>query len=76
MQEFGDLTSYTLMPEEIEALLVASFGEKLQPVDKVMLAKHRAQQQHQQATMEAYKARFQKHQNPAAAAPSIVDQLQ
>ncbi|MDR3591097.1 MAG: hypothetical protein P4N41_15695 [Negativicutes bacterium] len=59
MQEFGDIKSYTLMPEEIEALLFADFGEKLQPVDKVMLAKHRQQQHQQQVTLEAYKARFQ-----------------
>jgi hypothetical protein len=74
MQEYGDLKSYTLMPEEIEALLMADFGEKIQPVDKVLLAKHRQQQHQQQATMEAYKARFAKHQNQNASAQSIVDQ--
>jgi hypothetical protein len=63
MQEFGDLKSYTLMPEEIEALLLADYGEKIQPVDKVLLAKHRQQQHQQQATLEAYKARVQNAKN-------------
>lgn len=63
MQEQGNLKSYTLMPEEIEALLQTDFGDKLQPVDKVMLAKLRHQQHQHQVTMEAYKARFMKQQN-------------
>lgn len=56
MKVLTDLKSYTLAPEEIEALLAKDFGDKLLPVDSVMLAKHRQQQ----ASLELYKKRFQR----------------
>lgn len=51
-----ELKSYTLLPEEIEAMLLADFGDKLQPVDSNKLAKHRQQQ----ANLAASKLRFHK----------------
>jgi hypothetical protein len=51
-----ELKSYTLLPEQIEALLLADFGDKLQPVDSGKLAKHRQQQ----ANLAASKLRFHK----------------
>ena len=51
-----ELKSYTLLPEEIEAMLLADFGDKLQPVDSGKLAKHRQQQ----ANLAASKLRFHK----------------
>jgi len=56
MKVLTDLKTYTLAPEEIEAMLAKNFGNKLQPVDSAMLAKHRQQQ----ASLELYKKRFQK----------------
>ncbi|HEY3424910.1 MAG TPA: hypothetical protein VGL27_08960 [Negativicutes bacterium] len=54
MEEWNELKTYTLIPEELEALLLNDFGNKLQPVDSVKLAKQRQQQ----AATEAYKNRF------------------
>lgn len=45
MKETSSVTSYTLPPEEVEALLAKNFGDKLQPVDTVLLGKLRRQQQ-------------------------------
>ncbi len=49
----------TLKPEEIEAMLVNDFGDKLQPVDGAKLMRQR--QQH--AAMAANKLRFQKNRD-------------
>lgn len=49
-----NLKSYTLSSEEIEAMLLSDFGDKLQPVDGAKLSKLKQQQ----ANMAAYKARF------------------
>ncbi|MDR3562705.1 MAG: hypothetical protein P4N59_14895 [Negativicutes bacterium] len=56
----NELKSYTLMPEEVEAILQNNFGDKLQPVDNVMLEQQKRKQQQHQANMETYKTRFQK----------------
>ena len=56
MNVLTDFKTYTLTPQEIEALLAKDFGDKLQPVDSALLAKHRQQQ----ASLEIYKKRFQK----------------
>lgn len=53
----GDLLKvYSLAPEEIEAMLLTDFGDKLQPVDGAKLSKLKQQQ----ANAAAYKARFTK----------------
>ncbi|MBP2656108.1 MAG: hypothetical protein H6Q73_3677 [Firmicutes bacterium] len=50
------LKTQTLSPEELEALLQTEFGDKLQPVDGVRLAKQRRQQ----AAMKANRFKFRK----------------
>lgn len=53
----GDfLKVYSLAPEEIEAMLLTDFGDKLQPVDGAKLSRLKQQQ----ANTAAYKARFTK----------------
>jgi hypothetical protein len=52
----ADLKTYTLSPNEIEALLSKDFGDKVQPVDSVLLAKHRQQR----ANLQLYN-KFHKH---------------
>lgn len=53
----GDLLKvYSLAPEEIEAMLLTDFGDKLQPVDGAKLSRLKQQQ----ANTAAYKARFMK----------------
>jgi hypothetical protein len=51
-----ELKSYTLSPEELEIMLSADYGGKLQPVDRAKLSK----QKQQKANVAAYKARFAK----------------
>ncbi|VBB09353.1 Hypothetical protein LUCI_4643 [Lucifera butyrica] len=53
-----ELKTYTLAPEEIEALLLTDFGDKIQPVDGAKLSKLKQQQ----TTAAAYKTRFSKPQ--------------
>jgi hypothetical protein len=57
MKENSELKTYTLVPEELEALLSSDFGDKLQPVDSAKLAKQRQQQ----AALKANEIRFRKH---------------
>lgn len=68
-----ELKSYTLLPEQIEALLLADFGDKLQPVDSGKLAKHRQQQ----ANLAASKLRFHKPKRTeevdAPEAPEVIE---
>jgi hypothetical protein len=68
-----ELKSYTLLPEQIEALLLADFGDKLQPVDSGKLAKHRQQQ----ANLAASKLRFHKPKRTEEAevpgAPELIE---
>jgi hypothetical protein len=44
MSERKEVKTYTVKPEEIEQLLQAQFGDKLEPVDKLKLAKHKQRQ--------------------------------
>ncbi|HMM21689.1 MAG TPA: hypothetical protein PKA10_13300 [Selenomonadales bacterium] len=39
-------SSYTISPEEVERMLAADFGDRIQPVDKAMLAKQQAKAAH------------------------------
>ena len=60
MKESENVKTYTLSPEEVEALLMDKFGGRIQPVDSVMVAHQKQKQQQRQATFEAYKNRFGK----------------
>jgi len=42
-KEWNEVKTQTLTPEEIEKLLKADFGTKLQPVDSAKLAKQQKQ---------------------------------
>jgi hypothetical protein len=43
-QDWKEAKNYTLTPQEIEKLLMDSFGDKIQPIDSAKLAKQRQQQ--------------------------------
>jgi hypothetical protein len=43
-QDWKEAKNYTLTPQEIEKLLMDSFGDKIQPIDNAKLAKQRQQQ--------------------------------
>ena len=49
-----------LVPEEIEALLQNTFGDKLQPINNEMLEHQKRKQQQLQENMETYKTKLQK----------------
>jgi len=58
------LTVCSLMPEEVEALLLKEYGDKLQPVDRAMLANRRQKEQEQQVRLEKYKSASLKPETP------------
>jgi len=46
MKVSNGMKTYTLSSMEVEALLVCQFGERLQPVDALQMARQRNHQQH------------------------------